>query len=189
MNPQRPVAIWTLQEVDDFAAHAHRDQTRNTGDNTAPDVPYIVHPRAVRDVLALEHPDPALRADWVLAIALLHDVLEDCDVHPDEVTARFGAEVCAGVRALSKELKAVELAVKSSEQYWKVLEQSPLVLRQIKGADRVDNLRSCLRWPREKLARKYLVETPERLLPMLAEDPWLHQTLTDLLAQLRLQYP
>ena len=42
---------WTLQDVDDFAARAHAGQTRNTGDTSAPDVPYIVHPRAVRDVL------------------------------------------------------------------------------------------------------------------------------------------
>ena len=180
---------WTLQDVDDFAARAHAGQTRNTGDGTAEDVPYIVHPRAVRDVLLLEHPDPALHEPWVLATALLHDVLEDCEVHPDAMTAAFDANICAAVRALSKEMRMVAGAVKSDDQYWTVLAQSPLVVRQVKAADRVDNLRSCLKWPRDRLARKYLVETPVKLLPLVVDDAFLYATLADLLAQLRRSYP
>jgi guanosine-3',5'-bis(diphosphate) 3'-pyrophosphohydrolase len=180
---------WTLQEVDDFAARAHAGQLRNSGDLSAPDVPYIVHPRAVRDLLLLEHPDPALREPWVLATALLHDVLEDCEVHPDEMTAAFDSNICAAVRALSKEMRMVVDATKSDDQYWSVLGHSPLVVRQIKAADRIDNLRSCLRWPRDKLARRYLVETPMKLLPLVVEDAFLYATLADLLGQLRRTYP
>ena len=185
----RDEPVWTLAQVDAFAEDAHRGQTRNTGDETAPDVPYIVHPRAVVAILRDEHPDKSLHADWIAATALLLDVLEDCDVHPDTLTTLFGAEICAAVRALSKQMRAVEGAVKSDEQYWKVLAQSPLVLRQIKGADRIDNLRSCLRWPRERLARKDLSETPAQLLPMLVDDPWLYTTLAGLLIELRRAYP
>lgn len=182
-------ADWTLNDVDAFAAQAHHGQTRNGGDGTAPEVPYIVHPRAVRDILLHEHPDPTLHEPWVLATALLHDVLEDCLVHPDDMTTAFGSNVCAAVRALSKEMRMVDGATKSDDQYWTVLAQSPLVVRQIKAADRVDNLRSCLRWPRDRLARKYLVETPVKLLPLVVDDPFLYATLADLLAQLRRAVP
>ena len=104
----RDEPVWTLAQVDAFAEDAHRGQTRNTGDETAPDVPYIVHPRAVVAILRDEHPDKSLHADWIAATALLHDVLEDCDVHPDTLTTLFGAEICAAVRALSKQMRAVE---------------------------------------------------------------------------------
>lgn len=177
-----------LQAVDAFAERAHRGQKRNTGDATAPEVPYIVHPRAVRAVLEVEHPDPALRQPWILATALLHDVLEDCEVHHHEVTAQFGAEVSAACRALSKQLKADPRAVKTPEQYWAVLAEAPLAVRQIKAADRVDNLRSCLRWPRPKLASKYLVETPRHVLPMIAEDAFFYALLCELLAELARAY-
>lgn len=177
-----------LAAVDAFAAHAHRDQTRNTGDATAPEVPYIVHPRAVRDVLLLEHPDDAVRAPWIQAAALLHDVLEDCEVTHQEISHLFGADVSAAVRALSKELRMTPGAVKTPAQYWTVLAQSPLPVRQVKAADRIDNLRSCLRWRRDRLAGKYLLETPVHVLPIVVEDAFLYATLADLLAQVRRMY-
>lgn len=179
---------WTLDDADAFAARAHAGQTRNTGDASAPEVPYIVHPRAVRDILALEHPDAAVREPWMLAAALLHDVLEDCDVHPDDMTAAFDSSVCAAVRALSKELKVVDGATKTTEQYWSVLANAPLSIRQIKAADRIDNLRSCLKWRRDRLAFKYLQETPAKLLPLIVDDPWLYAEVADLLAQVRRAY-
>lgn len=181
-------ATWTLDEADAFAAKAHAGQTRNTGDGTAEDVPYIVHPRAVRDILLHEHPNAALHEPWLLATALLHDVLEDCEVHPDELTAAFDSNVCAAVRALSKEMRMTPGATKTPDQYWTVLAQSPLVVRQIKAADRIDNLRSCLRWHRDDIAAKYLIETPVRILPMVVEDPFLYATLAELLAQVRRSY-
>jgi len=174
--------------VDAFAAWAHRDQKRNTGDDTAPDVPYIVHPRAVRQILEVEHPDPALREPWILAAALLHDVLEDCEVHHSELSERFGEQVSAAVRALSKELRATPAAKKTDDQYWAVLAKSPLPVRQIKAADRIDNLRSCAKWPRPRLATKYLVETPAKVLPMIQEDRFLLELLERELAVIQKAY-
>jgi GTP pyrophosphokinase len=187
-SPGEARIILDLSAVDAFAERAHRGQKRNTGDDTAPELAYIVHPRAVRAFLEDEHPDPGLREPWVLATALLHDVLEDCDVHHHEVTAQFGADVSAACRALSKQLKADPRALKTPEQYWAVLADAPLAVRQIKGADRVDNLRSCLRWPRPKLVAKYLVETPRYVLPMVAEDAFLYALLCELLAQMARAY-
>ncbi len=178
-----------LARVDAFAQHAHRGQKRNTGDDTAPEVPYIVHPRAVRDLLLHDHPDAVVRAPWLLAVALLHDVLEDCDVHHQEITDLFGADVSAAVRALSKQLRMTPAATKTDDQYWTVLAHSPLPIRQVKAADRIDNLRSCLKWPRPRLVAKYLVETPRFVLPMIVEDSFLYAHLAQLLAQLASQYP
>ncbi len=177
-----------LQAVEDFAAQAHAGQTRNTGDASAPEVPYIVHPRAVRDLLLTEHPDPGAREPWILAAALLHDVLEDCDVTHEAMTGLFGSDVSAAVRALSKELKATPGAKTTDEQYWSRLARSPLGVRQVKAADRIDNLRSCLKWRRDKIANKYLVETPKLIMPMIVDDPYLYATLAELLAQVRRMY-
>lgn len=178
-----------LEAVDAFAAAAHQGQTRNTGDATAPEVPYIVHPRAVRDILAHEHPQPEARAPWILAVALLHDVLEDCNVDPSALATRFGADVAVAVGLLSKEFCAVPSIHKSDADYWSDLASASLAVRQIKAADRIDNLRSCLRWHRTRLAGKYLVETPRLVLPMIVDDPFLYATLAELLARVRLAYP
>jgi (p)ppGpp synthase/HD superfamily hydrolase len=183
-----PALPCTLAEVEALAERAHSGQKRNTGDDTAPEVPYIVHPRAVCAILRDEHPDPATSADFVLAVALLHDVLEDCDITHQAMSGAVGEDVCAAVRCLSKELKATPGATKTAAQYWSVLAKSPLAVRQVKAADRLDNLRSCLLWRRPKIATKYLLETPRQVLPMIADDPFLYAALCEILAKVRWMY-
>lgn len=175
-----------LDAVDVFAAQAHAGQQREV--ESGPPLPYIVHPRAVRDVL-LGHPDPCAREPWMLAAALLHDVLEDCPVHPTTLTDRFGAEVSAAVRALSKKMPAVPGAEKTDAQYWQVLAQSPLPIRRIKAADRIDNLRACVAWPGAKPSLRYLRETPAYVLPLVVDDAHLYVQLAELLAELRRRSP
>lgn len=170
-----------LAQVDAFAARAHESQRRHTGEN--PEPPYIVHPRAVRDVL-LSHPDPSAREPWILATALLHDVLEDCEVHHEELSTRFGADVSAAVRALSKQMRMVAGATKDNAQYWQVLAQSPLAIRRVKAADRIDNLRACVARPSSRKSAEYLIETPAVVMPLVAEDPYLHGLLAELVAEL-----
>src|SRR5687767_6755361 len=64
-----------------FATEKHAGQSRKyTGQ------PYIFHPIAVA-MMVMETPD---HTDDMVAAALLHDVVEDCGVHLDEVGARFG---------------------------------------------------------------------------------------------------
>jgi (p)ppGpp synthase/HD superfamily hydrolase len=64
-----------------FATEKHAGQVRKyTG------TPYIFHPISVA-MIVMETPDHT--ADMVAA-ALLHDVVEDCGVHLDEVGTRFG---------------------------------------------------------------------------------------------------
>lgn len=71
---------WNLGDVLNFAAEAHKGQTRKySGD------PYIMHPVRVA-FMASEY---GLGRTHIAA-ALLHDVIEDCDVSLDEITVRFG---------------------------------------------------------------------------------------------------
>src|SRR5690242_5552661 len=62
-----------------FAAEAHKDQRRKSGE------PYITHPLAVAHILA------DMQMDLVsLQTGLLHDVLEDTKVTLDQVRENFG---------------------------------------------------------------------------------------------------
>jgi len=167
-----------LAEVEAFAEAAHAGQWRHEG------LPYIVHPRAVRDILLHEHPDQSARTPLILAMALLHDVLEDCDVHPDELTARFGSSVSAGVRLLSKGMRAVPKAPKEPAIYKAQILGAPRPIRLVKGADRLDNLRACLTWPNPRIAARYLEETPEYILPALHDDPWLTARIGEVMGEL-----
>ena len=68
-----------------FAVEAHGPQTRKGGD-----VPYTSHLIQVAG-LVLEYGGDPVQA----SAALLHDVLEDCDVSPEVLRSRFGPELCA----------------------------------------------------------------------------------------------
>lgn len=72
-----------LHEAYDFAAFAHKDQLRKSGE------PYISHPVAVARIVAEEL---ELGANPVMA-AFLHDIVEDCPYSIDEIRERFGDEV------------------------------------------------------------------------------------------------
>ena len=65
----------------DFAAEAHREQKRLTGE------PYIIHPLDAAMTVADLQLDPP-----TVAAALLHDVQEDCGVPNEELARLFGAE-------------------------------------------------------------------------------------------------
>ena len=66
-----------------FAARAHDGMLRK-GTNR----PYIVHPAEVLAIAATLTEDPQ-----VLCAALLHDVMEDCGVTEEELSAQFGDRV------------------------------------------------------------------------------------------------
>ncbi|MFN2382638.1 MAG: HD domain-containing protein, partial [Gemmatimonadota bacterium] len=154
-----------LDDVDAFAEAAHAGQTRHNG------APYIVHPRAVRAILEDEHPEPA--DALMLAIALLHDVLEDCDVHPTILLERYGRAVQEGVTLLSKQVRALGLE-RDHHVYWSGLRNGPRHVRLIKTADRLANWRDALAAADEKLVTRYREETLRDLLPLLrdAGETW-----------------
>jgi (p)ppGpp synthase/HD superfamily hydrolase len=86
--------------------------------------PYILHP--LRVMLAM--PD----SKHMIA-AVLHDVLEDCDVNPALVRTRFGGEIRDAVGALTRE---------DGEPYGTFIERcgANSIARTVKLADLADNL-------------------------------------------------
>jgi len=74
-----------------FATRCHARQRRDSDG-----APFIEHPLEVARLLR-----DAACSDVVVAAGLLHDVLETTSVGVDELTACFGAEVAALVRAVS----------------------------------------------------------------------------------------
>ena len=86
-----------LFEAIEFAAAAHRGQYRK-----ASRVPYIVHPLGVMRILIAGGAEEELAAAGVL-----HDVVEDTEVTPDQLLARFGGEVSRLVLAVSEPDKSL----------------------------------------------------------------------------------
>ena len=91
-----------IQCAYEYADKAHAGQYRKSGE------PFIEHP--LQTALTLS----GLRLDApTLAAALLHDVVEDCDVSIEELKAEFGSEIATlvdGVTKFTKEEVAIEQA-------------------------------------------------------------------------------
>ncbi len=123
-----------------FAAKAHDGQVRASGE------PYLEHPLNVGLTLV----EYQLDAESIAA-ALLHDVVEDCDVSLADISSRFGSEVAKLVDGVTK-LK--RLASKSEQKEFdsktqaenlrKLLMATAEDLRVvlIKLADRLHNMRT-----------------------------------------------
>ena len=68
-----------------FAQVAHKGQVRKyTGE------PYITHPVHVASILTKYCPDVSSK---MMCAALLHDVVEDCDVSLEDIKTLFGEEI------------------------------------------------------------------------------------------------
>lgn len=66
-----------------FATRAHRNQVRKYSGE-----PYIIHPLAVMEIVAT-----VSHTEEMLIAAVLHDVVEDCDVTVQDVCDQFGTVV------------------------------------------------------------------------------------------------
>jgi GTP pyrophosphokinase len=80
-----------VEEALKYAFECHKGQKRDSG------APYIEHPLNTALLLA----DMRLDATTLCA-ALLHDVIEDCEVSIDELTTRFGPDVSKLVDGVTK---------------------------------------------------------------------------------------
>ncbi len=119
--------LW--QRAASFAARAHRSQVRKDGAT-----PYVAHP--FRVALTVRHvfgcDDPV-----ALAAALLHDVIEDCDIDYDDLAGRFGAPVADCVAALSKDPRLPE--PEREPAYDEQIRRADWRAKLIKLADVYDN--------------------------------------------------
>jgi len=86
-----------IEEALEMAAFEHRDQKRTSIINPNPPQ-YIFHPiQVAHNLLSVGE---IYDAD-ILAAALLHDTVEDCDTSPEEIERKFGPAVREMVEALS----------------------------------------------------------------------------------------
>ena len=92
-----------IRRAYEFAAVAHKDQLRLTGD------PYITHPLETAKILAELEMDSTS-----IAAALLHDVVEDAHVTLKDLTKEFNQEIATLVDGVTK-LKLADFEVSNPE--------------------------------------------------------------------------
>ncbi|MEW5421884.1 bifunctional (p)ppGpp synthetase/guanosine-3',5'-bis(diphosphate) 3'-pyrophosphohydrolase [Amorphus sp. 3PC139-8] len=118
-----------------YAMHKHGSQTRASGD------PYFSHPLEVAAILTDLRLD-----DATIAVALLHDTIEDTDATRAEIDEMFGAEIGKLVEGLTKikRLDLVSSKAKQAENFRKLLLAIADDVRVllVKLADRLHNMRT-----------------------------------------------
>ncbi len=153
-----------LEAAFHLAARVHCGQKRKARADSE-GAPYILHPLRVARIALEEwdHCEPEL-----LAVCLLHDVIEDCpallrDIIEREIERVEGRDVLDAVIALTKPRlpSPVPPDVKAARdaRYFRVLFNSPVWIRMVKCADRVDNLRDARAWGDLGFWERYSSET------------------------------
>jgi (p)ppGpp synthase/HD superfamily hydrolase len=130
-----------------FAAAKHRDQ-RVPGT----ELPYVVHVVSVAAEVIAALPAAGLVApDLAVQCALLHDTVEDTGTRVEELEIVFGADVAAGVLALTKDARLPK-AERMADSLRRIRDQ-PREVWLVKLADRITNLAPPPSgWTREKCA-------------------------------------
>lgn len=137
-----------------FAANAHRYQTRNDKR------PYVSHCfRVAMTVNLIFGFDDAN----ILAGALLHDTIEDCDVDYDDILDEFGRDVADYVAVMTKDMRLEEPIREVA--YDQQLADGPWQGRLIKLADVYDNFTDT---PLEN--RSSYIEKVDRILALTEGD-------------------
>lgn len=137
-----------LSAAIEVAQAAHRDQQRDGGE------PYLIHPLRVALNFLLIYPNAT---QSMLAVAVLHDVMEDAhEWTRQRLAALFGEEVADGVERLSKVTHEREL---SADGYKQLIVSSPHFIRVIKLCDRLDNIISLRQCPDLGKVKRYLSRT------------------------------
>ena len=118
----------------EFAAYAHKDQKRKTGE------PYIVHPVTVALIVAEVM---GLGANSVMA-AFMHDSVEDCPYTIGDIRERFGDDVAFLVGVVTKQQKEKYNQSKQIDNFRQILSSVEFDVRAIliKLADRLHNMRT-----------------------------------------------
>lgn len=129
-----------------YAMQKHGSQKRASGD------PYFSHPLEVAAILTDLHLDEA-----TIAVALLHDTIEDTDATRKEIDQLFGSKIGQLVEGLTK-LKRLELVSKKAEQAENLRKlllaiADDIRVLLVKLADRLHNMRTLGVMRPEKRAR------------------------------------
>ena len=141
-----------------YAMKKHGSQTRASGD------PYFSHPLEVAAILTDLRLD-----DATVAVALLHDTIEDTDATRAEIDTVFGEEIGKLVEGLTKikRLDLVSQKTKQAENFRKLLLAIADDVRVllVKLADRLHNMRTLQHMPEHKRGR-IAEETMEIYAPL-----------------------
>ena len=124
-----------IRKAFDYAVRCHDGQKRKDGS------PYVTHTIAAATIAAQMGLD-----DDAIVAALLHDVLEDCDVGHDELAEEFGKEVADIVEGVTK-LTRVQFSTVEETQMENLRKMLLAMARDIrviliKLADRLHNMRT-----------------------------------------------
>ena len=141
-----------------FAENAHKGQKRSSGED------YIIHPVNVAATLIRLHMD----LDTIMA-GLLHDVVEDCGVTPQEIEKEFNIGVSDLVVGLTK-ISKIKFKTKEESQienFRKMVVAMAKDLRVIivKLADRMHNMRT-LQYVSDEKQKKIAQETLDIYVPL-----------------------
>ncbi|MES0879437.1 RelA/SpoT family protein [Roseibium sp. SCP14] len=192
-NPEADEALLNKAYV--YAMQKHGSQMRASGD------PYFSHPLEVAAILTDLRLD-----DATIAVALLHDTIEDTDATRAEIDSLFGEEIGKLVEGLTKikRLDLVSRKAKQAENFRKLLLAIADDVRVllVKLADRLHNMRTLHHMPVHKRGR-IAEETMEIYAPLAGRmgmhdmreeledisfhvlNPEAYETITDRLADLR----
>lgn len=141
-----------------FAERAHQNQKRSSGE------PFIIHPMNVAATLIKLRMD----MDSIIA-ALLHDVIEDCDITPETIEQEFSpsiAQIVVGLTKISKIMFRTK-EENQAENFRKMVIAMAKDLRVIivKLADRMHNMRT-LQYVSEEKQKKKAQETLDIYVPL-----------------------
>lgn len=141
-----------------FAEKAHKGQMRSSGEE------YIIHPLNVAATLV------KLRMDIdSIAAGFLHDVVEDCDVTPEELEKEFNSEIAQIVVGLTKisKIKFKTKEESQAENFRKMVVAMAKDLRVIivKLSDRMHNMRT-LQYVSDEKQKKIAQETLDIYVPL-----------------------
>jgi (p)ppGpp synthase/HD superfamily hydrolase len=147
----------------ELAFAAHEGQLRDEG------TPYVEHPLRVWESFKRHRPlgdTPIRRYEELGCVAILHDVLEDCDVTFAQLEREFSPFVAENVYLLTKRpLMAGEAKAERDAAYFAALRQAPADIQLIKLLDRLDNLSGLSASPRPGKVARYVEETERVFLP------------------------
>ena len=149
-----------------YAMQKHGKQTRASGD------PYISHPLEVAAILTDMHLDES-----TIAVALLHDTIEDTSATRGEIDELFGEDIGRLVEGLTK-IKKLDLVTKKAKQAENLRKlllaiSDDVRVLLVKLADRLHNMRTLehMRDELEDLSFRYM-------------NPEAYETVTQRLAEL-----
>lgn len=143
--------ISLLKKAFNFAVIAHGDARRKTGE------PYIMHPLHVAKILA----DCGHESDMVAA-AILHDVVEDCNITKNVIENEFGINIAdivdavtsaKAIFALDESLSKFDLDTMSDAKFLNASAKEKKAV-YIKCAERIHNLRTVSIFPEEQQKAK-----------------------------------